>query len=60
MGREADMALYDYRCKKCGEGFEVEMRPSEVGKKAVRCPACKSKSVAREYAAFFAKTSRKS
>jgi putative FmdB family regulatory protein len=54
------MALYDYRCRKCGEGFEVEMRPSEVGKKAVKCPACKSKSVAREYAAFFAKTSRKS
>lgn len=54
------MALYDYRCKKCGEGFEVEMRLSEAGKKAVKCPHCKSRSVERVYSAFFAKTSRKS
>lgn len=54
------MALYDYRCKKCDNGFEAEMSPSEVGKKAVRCPKCKSRSVERLYTAFFAKTSRKS
>jgi len=53
------MALYPYHCPKCGKDFEVTMRPADVGKKKVSCPACKGKKVERVYTAFFAKTSRK-
>ncbi|GAB4269899.1 MAG: hypothetical protein Kow0092_24080 [Deferrisomatales bacterium] len=54
------MSVYPYRCAQCGKEFDVTMRPSEVGRKAVTCPACNAKSVQRVYGAFFAKTSRKS
>ena len=54
------MATYAFHCLKCDADFEVVMKPSEVGEKTVRCPACKGKKVTRVYTAFFAKTSRKS
>lgn len=54
------VSVYPYRCAQCGKEFDVTMRPSEVGRKAVTCPACNAKSVQRVYGAFFAKTSRKS
>lgn len=54
------MPLYTYHCPKCKVDFEVAMPLSEVGKKKVSCPHCKGKKVERVYAAFFAKTSRKS
>jgi len=41
------MPHYDHTCKKCKHDFVVEMRISEVGKKKVTCPECKSTSVER-------------
>ena len=41
------MPNYDHTCKKCKKDFVVEMRISEVGKKKVQCPKCKSKDVER-------------
>lgn len=54
------MPQYPYHCTKCDKDFDVEMKLSEAGKKAVKCPECKGKKVQRVYTAFFAKTSRKS
>ena len=54
------MALYTYHCPACDEDFDVEMKPTEVGKKKIKCPECKNGKVERVYTAFFAKTSRKS
>jgi putative FmdB family regulatory protein len=54
------MAVYPYHCVKCEKDFDVEMKLSDVGKKAVKCPTCKGARVDRIYTAFFAKTSRKS
>jgi putative FmdB family regulatory protein len=54
------MAQYPYRCRSCEKEFEVQMKPEEVGTRAVECPNCQGKEVVRVYTAFFAKTSRKS
>src|SRR6202163_115298 len=34
------MPLYEYLCKKCGEGFTLTMTISEHDKKRVQCPRC--------------------
>ncbi len=54
------MPVYEYRCRKCGAPFERNERLSEHGTKRVRCPECKSSSVAQVLSTFFAKTARKS
>ncbi len=54
------MPMYPYHCPTCDRDFEVEMKPSEVGKRSVECPSCRGKNVIRVYTGFFAKTSRKS
>ena len=41
------MPNYDHTCNKCKKDFVVEMKISEVGKKKVTCPKCKSADVAR-------------
>ncbi len=41
------MPHYDHTCKKCSKDFIVEMKISEVGKKKVKCPECKSNEVER-------------
>ncbi len=42
------MPHYDHLCKKCKKSFAVEMKISEVDKKKVSCPECKSKDVTRQ------------
>ncbi|MBI5444742.1 MAG: zinc ribbon domain-containing protein [Deltaproteobacteria bacterium] len=54
------MAHYPYRCTGCNQEFEIEMKPSEVGKKPIACPKCKKTDVSRVYTVFALKTSRKS
>ncbi|MFQ5449108.1 MAG: FmdB family zinc ribbon protein [Nitrospinaceae bacterium] len=41
------MPSYDHTCNKCKKNFVVEMRISEVDKKKVTCPECKSRDVTR-------------
>lgn len=41
------MPHYDHSCNKCKKEFVVEMKISEVDKKKVACPKCKSKDVSR-------------
>ena len=41
------MPSYDHSCKKCKKDFVVEMKISEVDKKKVACPECKSTEVTR-------------
>ncbi|MBN1373942.1 zinc ribbon domain-containing protein [Candidatus Dojkabacteria bacterium] len=33
---------YDYVCQSCKHEFEVELKLSELGKKKIVCPKCKS------------------
>ena len=37
------MPHYDHLCSKCNKPFVIEMKISEVDKKTVSCPNCKSK-----------------
>ncbi|TLN23630.1 zinc ribbon domain-containing protein [bacterium] len=41
------MPTYEYRCLDCRKRFEVFMRFSEYGVKAVTCPHCQSSNVQR-------------
>ncbi len=41
------MPHYDHSCNKCNEKFVIEMKMSEVDKKKITCPKCKSKDVTR-------------
>jgi putative FmdB family regulatory protein len=36
------MPQYDHTCSKCKHDFTVEMKISEVDKKEIACPKCKS------------------
>lgn len=54
------MAIYEYRCAKCGNTFEREERISEHRAGRGRCPKCHSRTVTQVLGTFFAKTSRKS
>ena len=42
------MPHYDHLCNKCKKPFVIEMKISEVDKKTVSCPKCKSKAVTRQ------------
>ena len=46
------MPLFEFRCHKCGHQFEELMTTSEVNEGKVKCPACSSKRVEREFSAF--------
>jgi putative FmdB family regulatory protein len=54
------MPVYDYICLDCHKPFEVALTLNEHDKENQKCPACGSKNVEQEAAAFFAVTSRKS
>lgn len=54
------MPTYQYRCKKCGEAFELTEHMTDHTATQHKCPKCKSKQVAQVMTPFFAKTSRKS
>ena len=53
------MPDYGYRCRKCSKKFSVTHTFAEHDSARARCPRCKSRSVERTIAPFFAKTSRK-
>ncbi|EPC01625.1 hypothetical protein L861_16535 [Litchfieldella anticariensis FP35 = DSM 16096] len=54
------MPTYQYRCKKCGEEFELSEHMTDHTSTQHECPKCKSKQVDQVMTPFFAKTSRKS
>ena len=41
------MPHYDHSCRECKKDFVVEMKISEVDKKKVVCPECRSEKVQR-------------
>lgn len=46
------MPLYEFKCNKCGHQFEELLMASEVEAGKVKCPACHSTRVEREFSAF--------
>jgi len=54
------MPTYEYQCEKCGKIFTVKMSMVVHEKESISCPDCKESRVVPRYAAFFAKTSKKS
>lgn len=46
------MVVYEFRCKKCGTGFEVSCHMDEREAKAV-CPKCGSRKVDQKLTAAF-------
>jgi putative FmdB family regulatory protein len=53
------MPVYDYICNECHKVFEAVLTLREHDQ-AISCPACGSKNVEQEAAAFYAVTSKKS
>lgn len=55
------MPTYEFKCKKCGKPFSLQMSISDYDKqKTITCPHCKSEEVTRIYSRFSAVTSKKS
>ncbi len=55
------MPSYDYECKDCKKRFTVVMSFKEYDSKPkIECPDCKKGNVEKKFAAFFAKTDKKS
>lgn len=54
------MPTYEYRCRKCGEVFDVVEHLAEHVKFAHQCPKCRSKEVEPVLMPFYAKTAKKS
>ena len=46
------MPLFEFQCRKCGHQFEELLTLAEVEAGEVKCPACRSKQVEREFSAF--------
>jgi len=45
------MPLYEYRCSRCGQTFELLRRMSEADQELV-CPRCRSEEIERLISAF--------
>jgi len=54
------MPTYEYLCERCNRVFTVQMSMADRDKGKVTCPTCNGIHVFPQYAAFFAKTSKKS
>jgi putative FmdB family regulatory protein len=54
------MPTYEYRCRKCGEIFDLVEHLEQHQKERHRCPKCQSEDVEPQMTAFYAKTSKKS
>lgn len=55
------MPTYEFKCKKCGKTFSLQMTITDYSKqKSFACPECKSEDVTRIYSRFSAVTSKKS
>ena len=57
-GKGAVMPIYEYRCRKCGERFEVTAHLAERDKLAV-CPKCHGKKVELVISSFTCAAPRK-
>ncbi|HLH18719.1 MAG TPA: zinc ribbon domain-containing protein [Bryobacteraceae bacterium] len=47
------MPLYEYRCRKCGQRFELLRRMQDADRELV-CPECRSQEVERQFSTFAA------
>ncbi|HEX5005011.1 MAG TPA: zinc ribbon domain-containing protein [Gemmatimonadales bacterium] len=54
------MASYDFHCAACDHSFTRVLPMRDLGRVKVACPSCGSPKVERVFAAFYAKTIRKS
>ena len=54
------MPVYEYICRKCGKKFMEVMRISELERKKLHCPKCRSAQLEKCLEPFFAVTSKKS
>ncbi|OGA37862.1 MAG: FmdB family transcriptional regulator [Betaproteobacteria bacterium RIFCSPLOWO2_12_FULL_62_13] len=54
------MPIYEYRCRRCREVFDLAEHVAEHGKSHPRCPKCNSEEVEPVFTTFYAKTSKKS
>jgi putative FmdB family regulatory protein len=45
------MPIYEYRCRKCGNEFELMRRITQMDAQAP-CPACRSKATGRKISTF--------
>ena len=57
---EAAVPIYEYRCRRCREVFDLAEHVAEHGKSHPRCPKCNSEEVEPVFTTFYAKTSKKS
>jgi len=53
------MPIYEYTCKKCGEGFDALRWASEVDK-PMRCPKCGSEDTERHLSIFSSRNTQDS
>jgi putative FmdB family regulatory protein len=54
------MPVYEFTCRECRKKFQVVKPITEFDPKAVRCPKCRSKKVARLWGGVQVHTSKKS
>ena len=47
------MPIYEFRCRGCGDEFELLLRRDET---AIKCPECSSADVVRKFSAFAVKS----
>ncbi|MCB1678985.1 MAG: zinc ribbon domain-containing protein [Halioglobus sp.] len=54
------MPVYEFKCKKCGNRFELAESISQHDKHREKCPACGSRSLQNVVSSVSVKTSKKS
>ncbi|MEJ2088725.1 MAG: zinc ribbon domain-containing protein [Gammaproteobacteria bacterium] len=52
--------IYAFRCRKCGETFELSESLAEHTKHKEKCPKCGSKDVQQQFGGVQVKTAKKS
>ncbi len=52
------MPLYDYRCAKCHQTFEVRLAYADVGHARPACPKCRSRKTKRQVSIGLARRSK--
>ena len=52
--------IYSFKCRKCGEAFEVGESLAEHEKHQEVCPKCGSKQLQQQYGSVQVKTAKKS
>lgn len=52
--------IYAFKCRKCGEAFEVRESLAEHEKHRETCPKCKSRDLQQQFGSVQVKTARKS